>query len=105
ELAVGVASAAMSSCPVHRRDGAPVPDGLDAVAREVQLLCRTWEQELVLALGPVLGDRARRVGVAWAERLPASYRDSVAPDAAVDDVTALERIQERVGPSLEAWFG
>ena len=90
---------------VHLPPGAPAPDGLDAVAREVQLLCRTWEQELVLALGPRLGDRARRVGAAWADRLPASYRDAVPPSVAADDVVALDELSAFDGPGLEAWFG
>jgi glutamate dehydrogenase len=105
ELSMGSSSATMARFLVHLRPGAPAPDGLDALAREVQLLCRTWEQELVLALGPVLGDRARRAGVGWAERLPDSYRDAVDAEAAVDDVLALERLHERGGPGLEAWFG
>jgi len=105
ELSMGSSSATMARFLVHLRQGAPPTDGLDALAREVQLLCRTWEQELVLALGPVLGDRARRVGVGWAERLPDSYRDAVDAAAAVDDVLALDRLQEHGAPRLEAWFG
>ena len=105
ELSMGSSSATMARFLVHLPPGAPAPGGLDAVAREVQLLCRTWEQELVLALGPLLGDRARRVGGAWADRLPASYRDAVPPSVAAPVVVALDELAGFDGPGLEAWFG
>ena len=105
ELSMGSSSATMARFLVHLRPGSPPPDGLEAVAREVQLLCRTWEQELVLALGPRLGDRARRVGAAWADRLPASYRGAVPPTLAAGRRRGPRRAAAFDGPGLEAWFG
>ena len=52
-----------------------------------------------------LGDRARRVGAAWADRLPASYRDAVPPSVAAPRRGGPRRAAELDGPGLEAWFG
>jgi glutamate dehydrogenase len=72
----------------------PLPrDALDPVARELRLLCRTWDQELAGALaarpGPAAAAAATRVTPDW---FPATYRDAVTPAQAVDDVLHVDRL-------------
>ncbi len=88
-----------------------VPDHLDAVAREVRLVCRSWEEQLVAALSASpgaedVGDPAV-VASRWAASLPESFRDSVAARDAVDDVCALEELDGRApgAPGITVWFG
>jgi len=66
---------------------------LDALEREVRLLCRTWEQELAVALGTrVDEERARQLTQAWASWFPMPYRDAIAAHRAVDDVLHLDAL-------------
>jgi glutamate dehydrogenase len=66
---------------------------LDSLARELRLLCRTWDQQLAAALGATLGEPAGgRLAQTWAEWFPPAYRDVVAPERAVDDVVQLEEL-------------
>ncbi|MGH9222223.1 MAG: NAD-glutamate dehydrogenase domain-containing protein [Acidimicrobiales bacterium] len=72
----------------------PLPDEpLDALGREVRLLCRTWDQELTAALESRVGERqAAHLVRTWAEWFPAGYRDAFPAAHAVDDVLELDRI-------------
>ncbi len=90
DLSMGGSTDTVARFLVHLAPGREPPSGLDAVAREVQLLCRTWEQRLQAALSPVAGDRASRLAATWADRFPASYRDTVDPAEAAVDVLELE---------------
>ncbi|MDQ6797546.1 MAG: NAD-glutamate dehydrogenase [Actinomycetota bacterium] len=64
---------------------------LDALEREVRLLCRTWDQELLVALGGRVGEeRAGRLTRMWAEWFPSQYRDAKKPHQAIDDVLLLD---------------
>lgn len=66
----------------------------ELLERELRQLCRTWDEQLALALearGPVPGGRAgdtSRPG-SWAEWFPPAYRQAVTAAAAVDDVVHL----------------
>ncbi|WCO65583.1 NAD-glutamate dehydrogenase [Iamia majanohamensis] len=95
----GGTSAVTARFLVHVRPDQEVPDDLPAVAREVRLLCRSWEEQLASALGeeapgaPGLPEvEAAAVATRWADALPEAYRDVVAPRDAVGDVRALERL-------------
>ena len=60
----------------------------------------------MLALGPRLGDRARRVGRRLgrpAARVRTATRSP--PSVAAADVVALDELAAFDGPGLEAWFG
>ncbi|QYG93667.1 NAD-glutamate dehydrogenase [Iamia sp. SCSIO 61187] len=111
-LSIGGGSSAVTArMVVHVEAGRPVPDQLDAVAREVRLVCRSWEEQLAgaLAASPAadeLGDPAV-VAARWADRLPEAFRDTVVPRDAVDDVVALERQAGAKGapPRVTVWFG
>ncbi len=71
----------------------PPPDEpLDALERELRLLCRTWDQQLAAALEATAGDAGTRLAQAWAGWFPSSYRDAVAPEAAIVDVLQLEEL-------------
>ncbi|MEJ7582929.1 MAG: hypothetical protein WKF43_02355 [Acidimicrobiales bacterium] len=114
ELSMGASFDTVARFLVHLAGDTPPPatEGLDAVAREVQLLCRTWEQGLVAALGTAVGDRAPRLAATWADRLPPSYRDAIDPPDAVTDVVDLDdlhaaddrelRVRLTAGPGSEA---
>ncbi len=104
---------------VHVEVDMEVPDDLAAVAREVRLLCRSWEEQLgsalgddVVGLGTTADETAGVVAARWAGRLPESYRDSVTALDAVRDVQELEAMARgEVEPGMEpgarvkAWFG
>jgi len=77
---------------VHVTGPLPEPP-LDPLARELRLLCRTWDQQLAAALEAGIGEAAgRRLAGAWADWFPPAYRDVVAPEAAVVDVIELEAL-------------
>ncbi len=108
-LSIGGSSTAVTArMVVHVEPGRSVPDHLDAVAREVRMVCRSWEEQLAGALSssPVAADigDASVVAARWAERLPESFRDSVAARDAVDDVVALEAVGAGEA-SVRVWFG
>jgi len=66
---------------------------LAALEREVRLLCRTWEQELAVALAArVDEERARQLTQTWAGWFPMPYRDAIAAHRAVDDVLHLDAL-------------
>ena len=71
---------------------APPDEPLDALERELRLLCRTWDQQLAAALEASAGDAGARLAQTWAGWFPSSYRDAVAPEAAIDDVLQLEEL-------------
>ncbi len=77
----------------HGADGS-VPDlPLDAVEREVRLLCRTWDQELAMSLGGRVGEeRAGHLTQVWAEWFAAPYREARKPHQAIDDVLHLDAL-------------
>ncbi len=67
---------------------------LDAVGRELRLLCRTWDQELASAVAARTGEQqGRRLFQAWADWFPAAYRDVIPPHQAVDDVLGLDALE------------
>jgi len=110
-LSIGGGSPAVTArVVVHLPAGAPVPDDLDGVAREVRALCRSWDEQLAGALAeqadpPVedpggLADR-------WSARTPEAYRDAVTARDAVPDVVHLEALSGHPGPPgrrLVVWF-
>ncbi|HEU5149391.1 MAG TPA: NAD-glutamate dehydrogenase domain-containing protein [Iamia sp.] len=110
-LSIGGGSSAVTArMVVHVEPGQPLPDQLDAVAREVRLVCRSWEEQLAGALASApaaegVGDPAV-VASRWADRLPESYRDTVTARDAVDDVVALERMADESSTErVVVWFG
>ncbi|HEX2048511.1 MAG TPA: NAD-glutamate dehydrogenase domain-containing protein [Acidimicrobiales bacterium] len=72
----------------------PLPEPpLDSLARELRLLCRTWEQQLTEALAAAVGEPAgSRLGRTWADWFPPAYRDVTAPHLAVADVLELDAL-------------
>ncbi|MDQ3979787.1 MAG: NAD-glutamate dehydrogenase, partial [Actinomycetota bacterium] len=72
----------------------PLPEPpLDDVAREVRLLCRTWDEELAACLATRMDEGwARRLARTWGDWFPASYRDARSPQQAADDVVDLEQL-------------
>lgn len=77
---------------VHVPDDLP-DQPLDAVGRELRLLCRTWDQELASAVVARTGEeRGRHLVQAWADWFPAAYRDVIPPHKAVDDVLGLDAL-------------
>ena len=70
----------------------PLPDvAPEAMERELRLLGRTWDEQLAEALDAHAGEgRGQRLAQAWADWFPPAYRDTVAPEQAVDDVLHLE---------------
>jgi len=77
---------------VHAGDAAS-GHSLGALERELRLLCRTWDQQLGEALAAVVGDEnGRRLTRSWAGWFPATYRDVVEPEQAVDDVVQLDAL-------------
>ncbi|MGI8809163.1 MAG: NAD-glutamate dehydrogenase domain-containing protein [Acidimicrobiales bacterium] len=71
----------------------PAPDQpLDALERELRLLCRTWDQQLSAALEVATGEAGTRLAQTWANWFPPAYRDVVAPESAVDDVVQLDAL-------------
>ncbi len=108
---------------VHVAADAAIPDDLDEVAREVRLVCRSWEEELVAELRDrrddvapdAVGDPAP-LAARWTSRLPESYRDAVPARDAVRDVVELAALDvvrgEGEAPEdgdaerrLRVWFG
>ncbi len=98
DLSMSGASETVARFLVHVRPDAAVPTELDGVAQQVRLLCRTWEQDVTVALRDVVGERGAGLALAWSERLPASYRDTVDPRDAVDDVLILEELAGLTAP-------
>jgi len=74
-------------------DGASLDLPLDALERELRLLCRTWDQDLAVSLGERVGEeRAAQLTQVWAEWFAAPYRDARRPHHAVDDVLHLDAL-------------
>ncbi|MBO9532102.1 MAG: NAD-glutamate dehydrogenase, partial [Solirubrobacteraceae bacterium] len=72
----------------------------DDLARAVLDLARTWVTALREALVEAEGDEHGRLLAAhWGPRLPEQYRASVAPEHAVGDVLALERLRRSGEPT------
>jgi glutamate dehydrogenase len=95
QVTVGERADAILRLVVHVDGPLPRPP-LDSLEREVRLLCRTWDEELVGALAARAGDaEARRLGRAWAEWFPRAYRDAVPAAGAVGDVLQLEQLATR----------
>ncbi len=112
-LSIGGGSSEVTARMVVRVEaGRALPDQLDAVAREVRLVCRSWEEQLAGALASApaaeeLGDPAV-VATRWADRLPEAFRDTVLARDAVDDVVALERLDAlpvAAEGRVVVWFG
>ncbi len=72
--------------------GPPPDQPLDALERELRLLCRTWDQQVVAALEASDGDLGARRAQTWAGWFPEAYRDAVSPESAVGDVVHLEEL-------------
>ncbi|MDQ6796884.1 MAG: NAD-glutamate dehydrogenase, partial [Actinomycetota bacterium] len=73
--------------------GGPVPEQIGALEREVRLLCRTWDQELAVALGARVGEeRASQLTQLGADLFTAPYRDATKPHRSVDDLLHLEAL-------------
>ncbi|HEX2024532.1 MAG TPA: NAD-glutamate dehydrogenase domain-containing protein [Acidimicrobiales bacterium] len=73
---------------------APVGDvAVDALERELRLLCRTWEQELAAALVDRVGEeRATRLGRSATGWFPGAYRETVPAHRAVGDVLQVDAL-------------
>ncbi len=72
--------------------GPPPDQPLDALERELRLLCRTWDQHVVAALETSDGEARARRAETWAGWFPEAYRNAVSPEAAVDDILHLEEL-------------
>lgn len=111
----GGASTVTARLTVHVPGGRPPTDRLDAVAREVRLLCRSWDEQLAAALEASdhlpEGSDASAVAARWAARLPEGYRDAVDVRDATADVAALEAVRtgrataDAEGGEVRVWVG
>jgi len=120
-LSIGGGSSAVTArFVVHVQPDHDVPEHLDAVAREVRMVCQSWEEQLVAGVAdeaadtPGLDIDPTVVGARWAGRLPESYRDAVAARDAVPDVLQLEAMAAAAAAaptmgdalgSMRVWFG
>ena len=92
QVSLGDRADAVVRIVVHVEGEMPA-EPLDALGREVRLLCRTWEEELTAALAVRVGEqRAAQLVRAWADWFPGGYRDAVPAAHAVDDVLELDRV-------------
>ena len=95
---------------VHVAADADLPDPLEPIARELRLLCRSWEEHLAAALAAderIDDDRAAALAERWGPRLPAAYRDTVEGRDAVADVLALDEVATLAAAGDEGvrvWF-
>jgi glutamate dehydrogenase len=95
QVTLGDRADAILRLAVHVDGPLPQPP-LDSLEREVRLLCRTWDEELVAALAARVGDaEGARLGRAWAEWFPRAYRDGVRAVDAVGDALQLEQLAGR----------
>ena len=92
DVALGDRPEALLRLVVHLEG--PVGEvSVDALERELRLLCRTWEQGLVASLGERVGDeRAGHLGRLAAGWFPAPYREAVPPHRAVGDVLEVDAL-------------
>ncbi len=75
-------------------DGSVPEDPLDPLAREVRLLCRTWEQELNSALLDFVdAETAPVLAHAYGPLFPTSYRETYNPGFAAADILVFERMK------------
>ncbi len=92
DVALGDRPEAIVRLVVHVPGALPIPP-LDALERELRLLCRTWDQQLVAALGSLTGERdGARLAGTWAGWFPPGYRDAIDPGWAADDVVQLDEL-------------
>ena len=106
ELSMGSSSATMARFLVHLAPAGSRPGGLDAVAREVAAaLPHLGAGARAGARSPRSATGPGRVGAAWADRLPASYRDAVPAVGGGPRRGGPRRARGVDGPALEAWFG
>jgi glutamate dehydrogenase len=86
-VSLGDRAEATISMVVYVEDASPPPDSLDSVAREIRLLCRTWEEDVTEALkGLVEPQSAELLAGEYVDRFPSSYRNIVNPVVAAEDV-------------------
>ncbi|MDQ6725095.1 MAG: NAD-glutamate dehydrogenase [Actinomycetota bacterium] len=94
DVSLGDRPEAIVRLVVHVGAGTPMAEQtLAALERELRLLCRTWDEELDAALAARIGsEAARRLVGSWADWFPATYRDAVAPEDAIDDLLQLDAL-------------
>ena len=92
DVALGDRPEALLRLVVHVEG--PVPEiSVDALERELRLVCRTWEQGLVASLADRVGEEgATHLGRAAAGWFPAAYREAVPPHRAVVDVLEVDAL-------------
>ncbi len=104
DVALGDRPEAIVRFVVHVPGPAPAQP-LDALERELRLLCRTWDEQLAEVLEAGLGEAGARMAETWGEWFPPGYRDAVAPAQAVADVGQLDALfagDERISIVLAA---
>ncbi len=100
ELFIGHGAETIARFVVHLGASQAPTDPLASLEREVRLLCRTWDQDLIDELGQRLGETAgTALGRRYVDHFPVAYRDAVdAPRAASDviELDAMRRHGERI---------
>jgi glutamate dehydrogenase len=94
-LSLGETESAKIFFTIHVAPGVPIPDvRYEELEREVELLARTWDDDLLDALTRRVGaGRARALMDEYATRLPEYYKANDEWDLVVDDILMLEELE------------
>ena len=94
-LSLGETESARIFFTIHVAPGVPIPDvRYEDLEREVELLARTWEDDLLEALTKRVGaGRAVALMDEYAPRFPDYYKSNDDWDLVVDDVLMLEKLE------------
>ncbi len=94
-LSLGETESARIFFTIHVAPGVPIPDvRYEELEREVELLARTWEDDLLEALSERVGPgRAVALLDEYAPRFPDYYKSNDDWGLVVDDVLMLERLE------------
>ncbi|HET9673119.1 MAG TPA: NAD-glutamate dehydrogenase [Actinomycetota bacterium] len=94
-LSLGETESARIFFTIHVAPNVPIPEvSYEELEREVELLARTWDDDLLEALTQRVGaGRARALMDEYAPRLPDYYKAIDDWDLVVDDVLMLERLE------------
>lgn len=79
---------------VHVLEGTASELDVRELERQIQLIARTWEDQIEQLLSEQIGEEAAsELSRRWLTRLPESYKAAVSPTTAVHDVLYFERLR------------